>query len=259
MKHFLWTLLVCVSVLGFAADAVAYDYRFFSISDNLGSYKVLPGDSVELVFNMLNRNILHPRNVTVFVKDCPITWKCERKILSYEADGVHAESLLVTVPVDAVPKRYVMYILLESDWPTDRGHDRVEFTVLSAEQTRIMTYEEYLEKEDERKAAEVERIKAIDTYVPPSRAGIGPASVAGAEDVVVSGGESEVISVIAGVDEVPDRNTRAGVERKAAEIVENMGSLENSRQFIEYASVVLVAMLVFIAIGVFVAFKGDKK
>ncbi len=241
-------LVIIFVVCMLAIPAIAYEDRFFSIKNNPGGYEVLPGDAVDFVFNVSNRDLIAPRNATVFIKDCPVTWKCEQKLLVYADDGLYSESLEVNVPETAIPRKYTMYIMLESEWDTRRGDDTVVVTALSPEHASTLSYEEYLAKEAERKAAAEERARAVDTYVPPVPEN-KPAPVPELYETVV---EEEVEPEV-----VPDK-TPSVVEVKAAEIAENVERLESSHQFVEYASVVLGAILVLIAIGAFVTYKKEK-
>lgn len=235
-----------------ALSAAGYDDRFFSIKENPGEYDVLPGDAVDFVFNLSNRDILSPRNVTAYIKDCPVGWKCERGTFAYDDDGIYHESLKVKVPGTAIPRKYTMYIMLESEWDVRRGDDKVVVTVLSEEQANTLTYEEYLAKEAERKAAEEERKKKVDTYVPPETE---PEDTPEPE---LYGGEQDVEESVAPEPEEEPEAEQGFIKEEAAEIVENVERLETSHQFVEYASVVLGAILVFIAIGAFVTYKRDK-
>ncbi len=257
---FVW--VSCLFLL--CSAGLAYEDRFFSVKESGGLYEVLPGDTFCVSFSVANRDLVSPRNVTAFLEPCPLGWDCERKVLSFSDDGVFDVNLSVVLPETAIPKRYTLYVMLESESDTRRSSaDRVLVTVLSEEQADTLTYEEYLAKQGEADS---------EDNVPESLAGqdTEPAILQDAVQEPKPKPSQEPVDVTeepveAGPEppSTPDEQAAPGGEvnfgqANRSDLIANVERLESNRHFVEYASVVLIVVLVFVAVGAFVAYRKEK-
>ncbi|MBN1543949.1 hypothetical protein JW898_00640 [Candidatus Woesearchaeota archaeon] len=241
MKMLFMVLVLCFLLL---PAAFADTDNFFSVKSNTGPYALLPGEDVIVGFVISNKDHVYPRNVTAYLDPCPVGWACEQQTFSFADTGLHAVNLTVKVPVTAQPKKYTMYILLKSEWMTRRGDDRIVFSVMTDKDAAAVSYSDYSDREKALAAAEPPAERAPEQPEPdvPSYQ-----DEAGAEEAVPSV-EPEPETGIKSL--VPDINS--------SEIVENVERLESSHQFVEYASVVLIVVLVFIAAGAIITFRKEK-
>lgn len=233
MKQYI-LLLALIIALPFA---VAELENYFSVRDNEGPYEVMPGDELVIDFTIANKDLVAPDSVTAYIDPCPVGWVCEEDEFSFEERGIHPVNLTVQIPERAIPKKYTLYIRLESEEDTLRGDDRVVVTVLSEEIADTLTYDEYLEQEEQQVPEPEPELydEPVEEPVPE------PEEIV--EDVV------EVQEPIPGPEPAgqPDQNR--------SELLERVDRLESSRQFVEYASAVLIVVLVFVAAGAVYSFK----
>jgi hypothetical protein len=228
-------MIIGIFLLLVVPAAMADDDNYFSVKDNTGPYTALPGDTLAVQFTMSNRDRVYPDNVTVYIDPCPVGWKCERKTFSYHSTGVYAENLTVEIPKTASIKRYTLYILLSSEEMTRRGNDRVILDVVSEDELEVIPYDQY-GQEDTSSVAKNPALEAVN-YSASRRQQI-------VETPLPEPGEETAI--------IPKINT--------TDVVDTVERMESSSQFREYATVVLVIVLVFIAVGGFMAWrKKDGK
>jgi hypothetical protein len=209
--------------------------NFFSVKENSGPYTVMPGDNLVVDFIIDNRDEVYPRNVTVYIDPCPIDWKCEDKTVSYMDTGLHAENLTLRIPDTASPKRYTVYILLKSEWQTRRGTDRVIIDVLTEKDAETISVAEYRAQQEADKGGSItEEIEPVVT------------AAAEVKEVKKEEPVKEVIAapVVENQTEVNTTDIKANVER-----------LETSSQFMEYVSVILVVVLIFVGVGAYMSWK----
>lgn len=224
------SLLVLIIAMPFVAAELE---NYFSVQDNEGPYEVMPGDDLVIGFTISNRGLVAPDSVTAYIDPCPVSWTCEEDEFSFEERGIHPVNLTVKVSERAIPKKYTVYILLDSEEDALRGDDRVVVTVLSGVMSETLTYDEYIEQEQP---------------VPESEPVPEPAVIA--EEPV----PEEVAEDIAEAQEpVPELFEEP--EQNRSELLESVDRLESSRQFVEYASAVLIVVLVFVAAGAVYSFK----
>jgi hypothetical protein len=230
MKQYILLLALIIALPFVAAELDNY----FSVRDNEGVYDVMPGDEFVISFTISNRDLVVPHNVTAYIDPCPVSWTCEENDFSFDERGIHPVNLTVRVPETAISKKYTVYILLESEKPTTRGNDRVQIDVLSEKMAETLTYEEYTEQEEEQPVPEPELyVEPVEEPKPePEEVG---------EDVVE---EQEPVPEPV---EQPEQNR--------SELLESVDRLESSRQFVEYASAVLIVLLVFVVAGAVYSFK----
>jgi len=205
--------------------------NYFSVKDTGGQYTALPGDKLTVNFTLSNRGYVFPKNVTAYFDPCPVDWYCGRRMFSFNRSWQdYPVNLTIKVPESALPKRYTFYILLESEFQTRRGNDRVLIDVLTEEDANTISYSEYNKPEEEPK---------VQTPPPP---------------VVLPAAEvkKEVVAVPV---EVPVVENTTPVSYNDTDIKENVQRLEGSRNFIEYISIVLVVVLVFIAVGAYLSYR----
>lgn len=246
-------LIISLIILAIAIPVVLADEdNFFSVRENFGPYEAVPGDNVVIEFTISNTDLVSPRDVRVFIDPCPVGWKCEEKTLSFDHSGIHAENLSVSIPKTASPKKYTLYIMLESEWQTRRGDDRVLLTLLSAKQTGTISYEEYLAKQEEAKSLPVPEPELFTE----EEVGIEPAPVEEENDAVSEDISADAVVIEEPVPEPePDNDVLPIINE--SEIAENVERLESSHQFVEYASIVLIVLLVFVAAGAYVTLKKE--
>lgn len=228
--------------------------RFFSVKEGPGEVDAVPGEVIVVPFTLANRELVHPDNVTAYIDPCPVGWDCGRRVFSFADSGVHAANLTISVPETALPKRYTMYILLESDEDTRRGDDKILVTLVSEDMASVKSYDEYVA---ERAAAESMPAPVRE----PLPDGQEVLEDAGQEPGDDGGAVADDAPVEEGVPETPDDFSSAGEggqgERVDA-LIEDVERLESNRQFVEYASAVLLALLVFVAVGAFVSYKKKE-
>ncbi|MBW2972428.1 hypothetical protein KY359_05315 [Candidatus Woesearchaeota archaeon] len=222
--------------------AFAAAENYYSVDVDKVQYSLLPGDTVEVSFLLSNKELLYPKNVTVFIDPCPVGWKCQRRTLSFSSEGNYPVNLTVEVPKTAQPKKYTLYVLLESEWQTRRGYDRIVLNVMTPEQAKAISYEQYTaEKEEPEPEPELWTEPVAEQADEPEPEPV----LAEVEEEVVPAEEQGLVDAI-----VPDINR--------TEIAENVERMESSHQFVEYASVVLIVVLVFIAAGAYRALRKEK-
>jgi hypothetical protein len=245
MRHIIFiSFIVFVLALPFAAAELD---NYFSVRDNIGEYTVLPGEEFVVWFTISNKDLVHPNNVTAYIDPCPVGWECDSKTVSYEETGIHEENITISVPKTALPKKYTLYILLESEEDTTRGNDRLVVTVLSEKQAETVKYEEYLAKEEEAAEEETPVEEAAEEEVIEEEEVAEEETPAEEEEAAEEVVEPEPQQEEPKEDIIPGLNT--------SEIREGVERLETSHQFVEYASIVLGALLVFVAIGAYVTFQ----
>jgi len=228
-------LFVFAFMFLFAVQVVlADDDNYFSVKDNTGPYAALPGDTVVVHFTMSNRDLVYPDNVTAYLEVCPVSWVCEEKTFIYPSTGVYAENLTIKIPKTALKKRYTLYIMLKSEAMTRRGNDRITLDVVSEEELKVISYDQYRQQQP----SEAPKNPALATVAPaaPKR--------------------QQVVE-----QPLPEPEAEPQILPKidAAEVVESVENMESSSQFKEYATVVLVLVLVFIAAGGYMAWKKREK
>lgn len=228
-------LFVFALVFLFAVQLVLADEdNYFSVKDNTGPYTALPGDTVVVHFTMSNRDRVYPDNVTVYLDPCPVSWVCEEKTFVYPSTGVYAENLTIRIPDSALKKRYTIYIMLKSEEMTRRGNDRVALDVVSEDELKVISYDQY--KQQDRSEDPKNPALAAITPAPPKRQQVVEQPLPAPEDAPQI---------------MPKINT--------TEVVDTVERMESSSQFKEYATVVLVVVLVFIAAGGYLAWKKKEK
>ncbi|NQU78686.1 hypothetical protein HQ545_02865 [Candidatus Woesearchaeota archaeon] len=204
----------------------AADNDFFYVKETPGSYSVFAGDDVDIVFIIENHDRLSPDNVTAYIDKCPVGWDCESKVFSYNKSGEHVENLTISSPSYANSKKYTLYILLESEEETKRGDDRVIITVLPKS-------DRHVKSEDNSKVS-------IPKDVPVNKD--GPAS-------------DEVLQDIEITVPITEERSNQSLPGNISVVIENVERLETSSQFVEYATIVLFALLVFVAVGAYYSFR----
>jgi hypothetical protein len=227
-KRLLFLVLLFVVPL-----VLADEDNYFSVKDNTGPYTALPGDTVVVHFTLSNKDLVYPDNVTVYLDVCQTGWECEQKTFIYSSTGIYAENLSIKIPETALKKRYTIYIMLKSDMMTRRGNDRVTLDVVSEDELKIISYDQYKQQD------------TSDAAKNPALAAVAPAASRRQQVVEQPLPEPEAEPQI-----IPKINATA-----VADTVERM---ESSSQFKEYATVVLVVVLVFIAAGGFMAWKKKE-
>jgi hypothetical protein len=243
-------LFVSIILLTLALPfAIADVDNFFSVKENFGPYEAVPGDEVVIEFTLSNRDLVTPRDVRVYIDPCPVGWDCEEKTLSFDDTGIHATNLTIDTPKTASPKKYTLYIMLESEWMTRRGNDRILLTLLTEKQAETLSYEEYLarqEEEEQRPEPEPEEVPEPELYLEE-------------EPEIESEVEAEELPVEVEAD--PEEESEETVDIipiiNESEIAEGVERLESSSQFVEYASIVLIVILVFVAAGAYITFKKE--
>ncbi len=248
MRYFL--LLLLIVLLAAAPFAAADIDNFFSVKENPGEYTAVPGDDIVMTFTLANRDLVYPKNVTAYIDPCPVGWVCEQRTLSFPESGLHAVNLTVEVPETASPKRYTMYIMLESYYDTRRGDDKVLVNLVSDETAAMKTYDEYIAGRDRPVELEPEEVwegipeqaeepepetqpEPEQETAPENELSVEPAPAPVKEDVPEQGGENDTM-------------------------LDDVGRLESNRQFVEYASIILIALLAFIAVGAFVSYRRKE-
>ena len=240
-------LLLLAAALSAAEDI---DY-YFSVKETDGDYSAVPGDEVVVGFTLRNIGHTHPRNVTAYFDPCPLGWECEEKTFSFEHEGDHHSNLTMGIPENALTKRFTMYIRLESEYTTKRGYDKVMITVMPEDMAEAMTYEEYLERQEgpvpvpeqvSEEVLEPEPEQAVPEQGPEPE----PAE------------EMPEPELYAEPEPEPEKEKTEMLEDVVDVVVEDVERLESSRQFVEYASIILGALLVFVALGAFVSYKKKE-
>ena len=250
--------VLLVLALPFAA-AELDDY--FSVKNNTGPYTVLPGDELVVVFTLSNRDLVSPKNVTAVIDGCPVGWACETDTFSFNKTGNHEVNLTVAIPKTALPKKYTMHILLYSYDDVTRGDDTFIVTVLSEEQANAISYEEYLARQRADESQEDVQVSAEDVAAWEEPEEELPDEEM-AEKVVEPEPEPEVLEqdVEEGSDGgvLPEEGSDMIPGIDTSEITSNVERLETSHQFVEYASIVLITLLVFIALGMYMTFRKKE-
>ncbi|MBW2967863.1 hypothetical protein KY362_05235 [Candidatus Woesearchaeota archaeon] len=262
-KYAIYTLLVSMLILSFIPAAIADEDNYFSIRENYGPYETVPGEGFVIKFLLSNRDLLHPREVTVSVENCPEAWECESKTLSYEDKGYHPENLTVSVPPEALPKRYTLYIGLESEYWTQKGDNRVVVSVLSEQQAKAISYEEYLA----RRAAEDAPSAVMDSGIVAGSEEASEPDVPARDmsDRYTKGLVDEETEPLAEEAAEPTEPAPAASEDSGKEdgsFTEEVGEaverLESDSQFVEFLSIVLIVLLVFILAGAYAAHRKKE-
>jgi hypothetical protein len=212
----------------------AYDSRYFSVKDNAGPYSALPGEEVVVRFTLANRDLLCPYNVTAYFDPCPVGWECEEKLFCYDDDGNYEENLTIKLPSTVSPKKYTTYVLLKGDYRTRRGNDRILLTVLTKEQAATIDYTKPVVKDEPVEEA------PIDQAV---------------EEVAA---EIDAVPEPEPVVEIPEVEQPPMPEDNKSQLMDDVERLESNKGFMEYVSVVLVVLLVFVAAGAYITFKKEK-
>ncbi|MFH1063877.1 MAG: hypothetical protein V1729_02235 [Candidatus Woesearchaeota archaeon] len=233
----------------YAVDVDSY----FTIKDNTGPYSTLPGEDIIVSFTLVNYELVTPRSVDVTFDPCPYGWDCESKTFSFDTAGTHEVNLTLGVYRTARPAKYTFNLVLESEYATRRGYDRFIVTVLSEKEVNTLSVSEYLARQEAAKNP----VEDGPGYVPPPKPTV---LIVGGDDVGVDEASGDVDSEPAAegnfaaelVSELP-------LADEASEIIENVGRLESSSQFVEYASFVLAAVLMFLVVGAYVAFRPKKE
>jgi len=119
--------------------AVIYSYtsNYFYVASNEAPFSVKAGEDVDVLFTISNDKFLNPKNVTAYFSPCPEGWDCEYQTFSFNKSGIHPVSLKLGVPQDAAIDKYTLYILLNSEWRTARGADRIVVLVLPTDKKEI--------------------------------------------------------------------------------------------------------------------------
>jgi len=224
--------------------ALAYEDNYFFVK-NIDSHEAVPGDDMVISFEIEIKDLSKLEEVTAYIDDCPTGWVCSEKTFTYDDEGVYPENLTISVPETALPRKYTMYVKLKGDVDIRRGDDSFKVTVLSEEQAGHLTYEEYLAKQEE-VGSEPEKVPNPALYDEP--------------ESEPEEQETEIEETAGPVPE-PERisSPEPEDEGKLDEVVDNVERLETSHQFVEYASIVLGIVLVFIAIGAYVTYKRNKE
>jgi hypothetical protein len=224
--------------------ALADTDNYFSVKDNTGPYKVLPGDDLVIEFTLSNRDWIYPKNVTAYIDPCPVGWTCEQKTYSFDkSDTLLGTNLTVEVSDSAIPRKYTLYILLKSEHSTRRGNDRIPVTVLTEVDAKALSVEEYLAKQDEEPEPKPPKPEVFPEPEPDE-------SIPEIEHYEAAEEEEEHGPAGVDIKILPPPENKSDL----AEGVENLSS---SRQFVEYASIVLIVVLVFVAAGAYIAFKKE--
>ncbi len=237
-------ILIVVLLIPFAAADLD---KYFSVYENNGPYDALPGDTIHVGFTLQNRDMLYPKNVTVYLDPCPYRWTCDSKTLSFNRSDKHPVNLTLQVPQDAVPNKYSMYIKLSSEFWTTRGDDNFVVTVLSEKQAKTLSYEEYKEKY-ESPSVPVIKVEPEPKAPEPSVLEV---------NVDTDEEDDSLADVLVELPDVKEDDVSEDInssENKSA-IIEDLERLESSRQFVEYASIVLVIVLVFMIAGAYMTFR----
>lgn len=240
------SLLLIVSLLLLPLASADID-NFFSVKENPGEFTAMPGDDIVMTFTLANRDLVYPKNVTAYIDPCPVGWVCEQRTLSFPESGLHAVNLTVEVPETASPKRYTMYIMLESEYDTRRGDDKVLVNLITDEMAAVKTYDEYVSERDMPDEPEPEEVwEGVPEQVEEPE----PETQPGPEQETAPESELSVEpEPLLAEEAIPDQ------EAKKAELLDDVGRLESNRQFVEYASIILIVLLAFIAVGAFVSYK----
>ena len=203
---------------------------YYSVTGNGGPYSILPGKTILIDFTLSNKGYVFPRNVTAYIDPCPVGWVCENKTFSFNRSGQNsAENLSLKIPSSAFPKRYTFYILLMSKNQVRRGDDRVLVDVLTEKDAAAISVAQYRVKQE-----------GLAAETPPLV--VQPAAEI----------KKEVPKVKLPVIAVP--NVTQVAENKS-DIKDNVQRLESSRHFVEYASTVLVIVLVFVGVGAYLSYR----
>lgn len=250
MVHKILVSFVFASLLIIPLVSAELD-RFFSVYDVEDSYEALPGESVVVLFTLQNQDMLAPRNVIAYIDPCPYRWTCESRMFSWNRSDRHDVNLTIQVPAEAVPNKYSMRVLLTSEDHTLRGHDNFVVSVLSEKQAKTLSFEEY-------KAKYESPVKVEDVPEPASPDPVPSVLEIGADDDDEEAAPEEDVGVdgMSGADDVTVEESGASAAN-TSDIMDDIERLESSRHFVEYASVVLVIVLVFIAAGAYMTFRKD--
>jgi hypothetical protein len=115
----------------------SYTTNYFFVASNQAPFSVKAGEDVEVLFTISNDKFLSPKNVTAYFSPCPEGWKCGYDTFSFNKTGIHPVSLKLGVPQDAAIDKYTIYILLDSEWRTARGVDRIIVMVLPTDKKEL--------------------------------------------------------------------------------------------------------------------------
>ncbi|MFC1741314.1 hypothetical protein ACFL3V_02155 [Nanoarchaeota archaeon] len=236
MRFIIWIILL----FALAPFAVAETDNVYYVKEVGEEYSVLPGDELEITFSIVSKSVSHPEKVTAYIDPCPVGWTCASDEFYFDDDGKYREhpaNLSVKVPKTARTSKYTMYVKLESEAPTSRGMDKVVVTVMTEEMAKTLTLEEYAAKQEE---VVTNPAKEVLVEKQPDKA----EAVSVPDEPV----EAEVVPALP-EEPVPAENK--------SELIENVEKLESNKQFVEYATIVLVVALVFIAGAAYISFKKE--
>lgn len=238
-------LSLCIMLLLTAEMVLADIDNAFSVLKSTETYSAKQGEKVIVTFSISNNELITPKRVTAYIDPCPVSWTCEEPEFSFaEKNKINDVNLTIKIPKTAIPKKYTLFIKLRSNEAVLRGDDRIVATVVSDKQDTIITYDEYLakKKEDERRRP--------------------------LEEPKENNGEGDNGKKTKEQEQPNDKQTAEENETQAeskiilpldaSEIIENAERLESSKQFIDYASILLIILLVFIAAGAYITYKKEK-
>ncbi|HII71407.1 TPA: hypothetical protein HA265_01490 [Candidatus Woesearchaeota archaeon] len=266
MRRTAITTIFVLMILIFSLPVALASDKYFYVKSTGSPYKALAGDKITVDFVLVNKDLKAPKNVTAYIEGCPLGWICEEKLFSYDKEDAHPENLTIKVAKTAMPKRYTFYVKLDSWYPVTRGDDKVLVNIVTESDLQTLTYEEYKAREEQTQEEEEE------LYIPPEDSGATLVSVEEAskeeiKDALELGEISENAAkgeAEAGTEEemtpetVPEE--KKSIEEVKEEVVENLERLESDRGFVEYATVVLLILLIVVGTGAILAFvKKDKK
>lgn len=233
--------LVFALLLFIVPLSVAEVNNYFTVKDVEDTFSVVPGDDIVISFNVYNQGLVSPKNVTAYLEPCPVGWNCETKDFAFDDEGRHYTNLSISIPGTAIPRKYTLYLLLESEHNTLRGDDRIIVTVMSDAVADVKTYDEYI-AELEVEAIEPEPELFNEPILAP------PVEVVEPEHVDIEDVDPDLLPEPA--EDI--------VQEDKPDILEDFERLESSRQFVEYVSVILGVLLVFIAVAAFVTYNKKE-
>jgi hypothetical protein len=233
-----WLISVSLLLLAVPFAAAEMD-NVFLVIDVKDPAPATPGKTFNIEFTIRNYDLDELETVTAYLDPCPAGWECEEKVFAYETKGDHPGNISVRVPEYALAKRYTAYVKLRSEWDTVRGDDRVIIDVAGGGAPEVATYGGIVKTPKEPVAE-----KVIEPPAPVAEPAVEPVLN---ETNVTGEGMLEVVDEM-----LPLIN--------ASEVKQNVDRLRTSKQFVEYATVALVIILVFMLVGAYVALRrGDKK
>jgi hypothetical protein len=226
------------------AESVLADIdNAFSVLKDAEFYSAKPGEKIIITFSIANNKLVAPKSVIAYIDPCPVSWECEEPEFSFaEKNKRNEANITIKIPQTAIPKKYTLFIKLRSNEAVLRGDDRIVITVASDKEDEIITYDEYLAK---KKADEKRRTEGIKE---PEK-----------KETENKLKETEIANKLKETEsEEKNKTSESNRIVNTSEIIENVERLESSKQFIDYATILLIILLIFVAAGAYITYSKNK-